>query len=150
MKKFIGFASEAFKEAYHCDKPLGAFCSPEGTSICLWAPTAEAVFLHFYPSGNDSRPIETLPMEKGKQGLWTYRSTRNLDGWYYDFDVTVDGKTRRTADPYAKACGVNGNRSMVIDLKKTDPKGWEADKAPAAGALGAAHQGFLLGSCRRL
>jgi len=134
MKDFSGFASEAFKKEYHCQKPLGAFCGPEGTRIHLWAPTAEAVFLHIYPSGNNSRASETIPMEKGKQGVWSYRTSRNLDGWYYDFDVTVDHKTRRTADPYAKACGVNGNRSMVIDLKKTDPKGWELDKAPAATA----------------
>ena len=61
-----------------------------------------------------------------------YKTSRNLDGWYYDFDVTVDGKTRRTADPYARGCGVNGKRSMVIDLAKTNPEGWEADKMPAA------------------
>lgn len=132
MKEFKRFASEAFAREYHCDKPLGAFCGPEGTCIFLWAPTAEAVFLHFYPMGHHCRAIETIPMEKGKRGVWSYATTRNLDGWYYDFDVTVDGQTRRTADPYAKACGVNGNRSMVIDLKKTDPKGWDMDKAPVA------------------
>lgn len=132
MRQFSDFTSEAFKQNYHCDKPLGAFCSPEGTRIYLWAPTAEAVFLHIYPSGNHTKAGETVPMEKGKQGVWSYRSARNLDGWYYDFDVTVEGKTCRTADPYAKACGVNGKRSMVIDLKKTDPAGWENDKAPAA------------------
>ena len=130
MKEFHGFASEAFKREYHWDQPLGAFCGAEGSRIHLWAPTAEAVFLHFYPKGNDCKATETISMEKGKKGVWAYSTTRNLDGWYYDFDVTVDGKTRRTADPYAKACGVNGQRSMVIDLKKTDPAGWETDKAP--------------------
>ena len=134
MKELESFISEAFKKEYHTDKPLGAFCGPEGTRIDLWAPTAEAVFLHFYPSGNDSNAIETIPMDKGKQGVWSFRTSRNLDGCYYDFDVTVDRKTRRTADPYAKACGVNGNRSMVIDLKKTNPEGWEADKAPGLAA----------------
>ena len=132
MQQWQSFASEAFRKEFHCDKPMGAFCGPEGTRISLWAPTAEAVFLHIYPKGNGCVAAETIPMEKGKQGVWTYKTTRNLDGWYYDFDVTVAGKTRRTADPYAKACGINGNRSMIIDLKKTDPAGWEADKAPAA------------------
>ena len=45
-------------------------------------------------------------------------------------EVTVDGTARTTADPYAKACGVNGWRSMVIDLPATDPEGWQKDKAP--------------------
>ena len=130
MKEWKRFCTEAFKKEYHYDRPLGAFCGPEGTRIDLWAPTAEAVFLHFYPKGNDCKTAETIAMELGKKGVWSYTTTRNLDGWYYDFDVTADGKTRRTADPYAKACGVNGSRSMVIDLRKTDPAGWEADKAP--------------------
>ena len=132
MNNLKNFASQAFQNKYHCDKPMGAFCGHEGTRIYLWAPTAEAVFLHFYSEGKGTSPLETIPMEQGKQGVWSYKTTRNLDGWYYDFDVTVEGKTRRTADPYAKACGVNGKRSMVIDLARTNPEGWEEDKAPAA------------------
>lgn len=131
MKDVKYFTSEAFINEYHCDQPMGAFCGAEGTRISLWAPTAEAVFLHLYPRGNGCVAAETVPMEKGKRGMWLYHTTRNMDGWYYDFDVTVAGKTRRTADPYAKACGINGRRSMILDLKKTDPEGWEADKAPA-------------------
>lgn len=127
----MDFASEAFRRQFHYDGPLGAFCGKNGTRILLWAPTAEAVFLHLYPAGNDCAATETVPMEVGKQGVWCYGTTRNLDGWYYDFDVTVDGITRRSADPYAKSCGVNGYRSMVINLEKTNPAGWEQDKAPA-------------------
>ena len=130
MKQMKWFASEAFKQEYHYDGELGAFCADSGTRIFLWAPTAEAVFVHFYPAGNGCKAFETVPMERGSKGVWSYRTTRNLDGWYYDFDVTVDGKTNRTADPYAKACGVNGSRSMVIDLAKTNPQGWEKDRAP--------------------
>lgn len=127
----MNFVSEEFQRQFHCDQSLGAFCGQNGTRIMLWAPTAEAVFLHFYPAGNDCGAVETVCMERGKRGVWYYRTTRNLDGWYYDFDVTVQGKTRRTADPYARACGVNGWRSMVIDLERTNPEGWETEKAPA-------------------
>ena len=35
---------------------------------------------------------------------------------------------KETYDIYAKACGVNGKRSMVVDLSKTNPEGWENDK----------------------
>lgn len=132
MKRLEYFASESFRSEYHWDKPLGAFCGPEGTRILLWAPTAEAVFLNFYPGGNGCEACETVSMESAKKGVWSYSTTRNLDGWYYDFDVTVAGTTRRTADPYARSCGVNGSRSMVLDLQRTNPDGWERDKAPAA------------------
>ena len=44
--------------------------------------------------------------------------------------MTVDGKTRQTADPYAVACGANSKRSMIIDLSSTNPEGWEEDKSP--------------------
>ena len=81
MKDVKRFASEAFRKEYHCDKPMGAFCGAEGTRIYLWAPTAETVFLHIYPKGNGCVAAETIPMEKGKQGAWAYKTTRNLDGW---------------------------------------------------------------------
>lgn len=71
---------------------------------------------------------------------------RVLDGYTFD-DLVLDElsedvkehseelafgrKTVRSADPYARACGLNGKRSMVVDLRQTDPEGWEADKAPA-------------------
>ena len=69
MKDFKRFASEAFKKEYHCDKPLGAFCGQEGTRIYLWAPTAEAVFLHIYPKGNHGLSISTKETWWGAEHL---------------------------------------------------------------------------------
>jgi type I pullulanase len=36
--------------------------------------------------------------------------------------------TRHTQDPYSYAVGVNGDRSMVVDLDSTDPDGWDNDR----------------------
>ena len=47
--------------------------------------------------------------------------------------ITRDGEKVLTADPYAKACGVNGLRSMAVNFKKTDPEGWEKDQSPEEG-----------------
>ena len=47
---------------------------------------------------------------------------------YYTYSVTHGKTTKETADVYAKACGVNGQRSMVVDLSTTNPDGWENDK----------------------
>ena len=131
MKQSEWFTSKEFEKEYHYEGPLGAFCTQKGTGIYLWAPTAESVFLHFYRAGHGCKAEETVSLVKGRKGVWQYQTSRNLNGWYYDFDVTVAGKTCRTADPYAKACGINGERSMILDLAVTDPAGWAEDQAPA-------------------
>ena len=74
--------------------------------------------------------MEVIPMTKKEKGAWEYETPENLDGVYYDYAVKVDGKIYETPDPYANACGVNGIRSMVLDLRRTDPANWQADKAP--------------------
>lgn len=125
------FDSNAFREAFHTEQPLGALWSAEQTHFTLWAPTAQAVVLNLYPDGDDSRPLRSLPMERQDRGVWALALPGNLHGTYYDYLVTAGETTRRTADPYAKACGANGKRSMVVDLRATDPEGWTHDAAPA-------------------
>ena len=125
------FDSPQFENEYHCDVPLGAFCSSEGTAFRLWAPTAQSVSLRLYDNGSEGHAVEVIPMVSGSRGLWFFDTHRNLDGMYYRYEVTVDGVTKKTADPYARSCGVNGKRSMVLDLRRTDPDGWQEDKAPA-------------------
>ena len=124
------FDSREFEKEYHCEEPLGAFCGEQGTYFRLWAPTAQQVAIRLYQTGDNTPVIEKIFLEKGSKGTWLYTTTRNLDSWYYDYEVTVDGVTRCTPDPYARACGVNGQRSMVIDLAGTNPEGWEEDNAP--------------------
>ncbi len=125
------FDSPEFQQEFHCDTPLGSFWTPGRTTFRLWAPTAQHVTLYLYKEGHGGRAIEAVSMHLAGNGLWTYETGRDLDGIYYDYDVTVNGVTRRTADPYARACGLNGKRSMVVDLRRTDPDGWQADRAPA-------------------
>lgn len=130
MTQIEWFNSSEFLNEYDYDGPLGAYCRDHGSGIYLWAPTAEKVCLYLYPAGNGCEASGEYQMEKGPRGVWKYETPQNLKGWYYDFDVTVDGVTMRTADPYAKACGVNGVRSMVVDLAETNPENWETDHAP--------------------
>lgn len=124
------FDSAAFEEQYHTEAPLGALLDAAGTHFVLWAPTAEAVRLNLYPDGDRSAAIRSVHMRRGDRGLWLHDEGQRLSGVYYDYDVTVQGQTCRTQDPYAKACGVNGNRSMVVDLAATDPRSWAQDTAP--------------------
>ena len=131
LKQKKWFDSWEFEAEYHCDQPLGAFCGREGTLFRLWAPTAEAVELLLYAQGMGGEAVERIPMAPADKGVWSYETPHNLDGLYYAYEVTVDHTTRTTADPYARACGVNGLRSMVLDLRRTDPVNWDKDVPPA-------------------
>lgn len=124
------FDSIEFEKAYHTDAPLGAFCTAEGTLFRVWAPTAEKVELRLYTEGSKTPLARSLPMAAKPQGLWEWETPENLDGTYYDFAVTVEECVHETPDPYGKACGVNGLRSMVLDLSRTDPENWDADCPP--------------------
>lgn len=128
------FDSPEFEREFHCEQPLGVFCSEDGTVFRLWAPTASAVALLLYEHGVGGSPTERVLLHSAGRGLWVYETRRNLDGTYYEYEVTAVKDTRRTADPYARACGVNGRRSMVLDLRRTDPVGWEEDVSPAVPA----------------
>ena len=125
------FESEEFEEEYGYEgEDLGVVLGEKETTFKVWAPTAEAVSLNLYRNG-DSRADDrtgSVDMQKAGRGVWQVSVAENLKNRYYTYTVTADGRTRETQDVYAKACGVNGRRSMAVDLKETDPAGWEADE----------------------
>lgn len=123
------FASHYFKEKYeYKGNDLGSVLSDEGTVFKVWSPIATTICLNLYKDGEpDTKPFAVYEMTPGEQGVWSYQSEERLENIYYTYSVTALGETRETGDIYARACGVNGYRSMVIDLNKTNPKGWEKD-----------------------
>ena len=128
------YDSKAFEAQYHTDEALGALWAPAATRFALWAPTARQVSLSLYAEGTGGGPLLTVDLARGGRGVWEAVVEGDLDGRYYDFAVTdCEGVTRRTADPWARACGRDGARSMVIDLRRTDPAGWAEDAPPARG-----------------
>lgn len=125
------FSETEFEEAYYYQgDDLGATYTPEETSFRVWAPTASEVSINLFEAGDGDNLIETISMEQDVNGTWLQKVSRDLNGIYYTYSVTVGGKSNEAVDPYAKAAGVNGNRGMVIDLASTNPEGWEADKKP--------------------
>ena len=114
---------------------LGARLTADGTAFTVWAPTAEAVTLRLFATGADDEPgaraIAERPMTSGPRGTWHAETSERLAGVYYDFLVRFpDGTVNRAADPWARAAGVNGARSMVVDLAQTNPEGWGKDRGP--------------------
>ena len=130
---------------YTYDGELGAIYSPESTTFRVWAPLATTnVQLNLYATGSDKEEgaenLGTHTMEKLMDGtdwtgVWTCTITGNLAGTYYTYTITnpdhiYNSKTtvtHETQDIYSHAVGVNGDRSMVVDLDATDPAGWEND-----------------------
>ena len=112
---------------------LGAIYSKEKTTFTLFSPVADSVFVIFYDKGNDSAETGRLEMMRGEgelRSIFSATAEGNLDGVYYTYEVhTADG-TFSSHDPYARACGVNGHRSMVIDLSKTNPDGFADEDRP--------------------
>ena len=105
--------------------------SPAETKFSLWAPTAEEVRVLLFESGNEGSASNTFPMEMGENGTWTISIKEDLKGKFYTFNVKVNGKwLGDTPGIMAKAVGVNGKRAAVLDLRSTDPEGWENDVRP--------------------
>lgn len=121
---------KAFDDSYRYDgKDLGVVCSKGHTVFKVWSPLADKIELRFYHD-DCSEMYECHEMEQDIKGTWVKKMPGVLYGKYYDYKVWHDGKAVVTADPYAVGCGCNGVRSMVVDLKATDPKGFDLDKAP--------------------
>lgn len=125
--------NKEFDNLYRYDGELGAIYCKENTEFILWAPTADKVQLALYGSDGHDFKCEAkkiIDMERKEKGIWTIKISGNLNGEYYNYLVSINGHVNEAVDPYAKAVGVNGNRSMVVDLESTNPEDWNEDKKP--------------------
>ncbi|MEN9977352.1 MAG: hypothetical protein RIR36_1512, partial [Bacteroidota bacterium] len=112
-------------------KDLGLTYSPAAATFKIWAPTATAARLNLYKSDIGGNAIRSISMNKGENGVWQITVPENLKNSYYTFKVNIGNTwSEEVVDPYAKACGTNGLRAQVIDLKETNPVGWAQDKSP--------------------
>ena len=119
------FDCDEFVQNYIYDgNDLGAVIHGNETTFKVWAPTASKVVLNLFTAGNDCDAYETVEMTQGDRGVWQHTQKNCGHGTYYTYTVTTSAGTQETPDIYAKAAGVNGNRSMVVDLSLTDPENW--------------------------
>lgn len=141
MKKNTFSYSRSFDEEFeYKGTDLGVNCENKITTFKIWAPFADRVEVYLYESGNDRMELDksSLPhdyfevheMTLGDKGVYFLRLEKDLHGIYYDYLIYTKGETVRSADPYARACSTNGCKSMVVDLSRTNPKGFKEDKAP--------------------
>lgn len=129
---YQAYSANLDKSAYS-GNDLGASYSKKATTFKVWSPNAASVRVNIFEHGSDNEgdagSIMSRAMTLDKTtGVWSVTISGDLLNKYYTYSVTHGKTPKETADVYAKACGVNGQRSMVVDLSTTNPDGWENDK----------------------
>ena len=135
-------------DLYYYPGKLGVIFSDSGddgapVQIKLWAPTAQGVSLEIFNHADDTSPMAIFPMKEGN-GVWTANGTRNWEGKYYLYSVSVyvpadhAVDTNVTTDPYSIDISVNGTRSRItnLDADSTKPAGWNDAEAPPLRSVG--------------
>jgi len=131
MKK-ITAQPDYSKYAVYKGTDLGLTYSKSMSAFRIWSPPAAAAELLLYKEGAGGEAFKTVSLTKGTGGTWLTKLPGDWKGTFYTFRVKVnEAWSNEVPDPYAKAVGVNGKRAMVLDLKQTNPKGWNTDKSPA-------------------
>ncbi|GAK40554.1 pullulanase [Paenibacillus urinalis] len=127
---------------------LGATYSKKKVTFKLWAPTASSVKLNVYDKKDASVHIGSKELTLQEQGVWKTvvrpeeHGVKDLKNYFYQYEVVNNGESRKVLDPYAKsmaafqvdtsgAAGQDGDvvgKAAIIDLSKTNPKGYNYAK----------------------
>ncbi len=128
--------------------PLGVTWNGERPDFALWAPTAQAVTLLTWDTGQatGSAPLaagDAVRHEavRGQDGRWTVANTdgKITAGSQYLWEVKVYAPTtgkvevNTVTDPYSVALTVDSTRSVAVDLAHPGlaPEQWRSTQAPA-------------------
>lgn len=132
--------AETMIEIYE-GKDLGLTYTPEYSLFKVWAPSAFTVSLVLYETGGENTAGSAVrskdsgvvvPLRREDGGVWQTQLSGDLKGKYYMFRaVFADGSIKEAADPYATAVSANGLRSAIVELRDTDPTGWDEDTSPS-------------------
>lgn len=127
---------------YYEGDDLGATYHQGKATLKLWAPKASQVTVQFYDKNDSTLLMGSLELVKGEKGVWAvevepsdFEGVSDLKGYFYQYEVTHDGTTKKVLDPYAKSMAIfrvdsEGNagpdgdtvgKAAIIDLSTTDP-----------------------------
>ena len=121
---------------------LGATYMNGSAMLKLWAPKATRVVANFYDKDDPTKFIGSLELTKGDRGVWSVKArpedlgVDDLRGYFYQYEVTNNGVTRKVLDPYAKSMavfrvGTDGTvgpdgddvgKAAIVDLSRTNPE----------------------------
>ena len=106
--------------------------SPKETTFQLTtSPDVKKVNVLLSDKDSDN-PAEQMikQMKHVGAGKWKLTVKSDLKGKYYLFSVYNNAQPDNTPGIFAKAVGVNGKRGAIVDLRDTDPEGWNSDVRP--------------------
>lgn len=106
--------------------------SPKETTFQLTtSPDVKKVNVLLSDTDSDN-PAEQMikQMKHVGAGKWKLTVKSDLKGKYYLFSVYNNAQPDNTPGIFAKAVGVNGKRGAIVDLRDTDPEGWNSDVRP--------------------
>lgn len=106
------------------EEKLGSWVKANKTYFAVYAPVASQMTLKL----DDKR----YDMLKKDNGTFYLILDENYHGASYWFEVTINGETKSTTDPYAKASLPNRGGSVVVDFKalKLDIKKYQYKHSP--------------------
>lgn len=106
--------------------------SPSCTHFSLWSPLADSVMVNLYSQGEGGSIESTHTLHRNTDGTWTLLLPGDHKGKFFTFQVATQGATLpETPGIFAQAVGVNGTRAQILDMRSTDPEGWESDRRPS-------------------
>ena len=100
---------------YYKKNDLGYIYTKETTKFKIWAPTAQYVGIELIsPSGLKMVCNSTYRT----QGIWRTIIDKDLEGYKYRYIINLNGKTKKTVDPYTISASANGKYGYIVDKEK--------------------------------
>ncbi|WP_428386712.1 type I pullulanase [Mucisphaera sp.] len=112
------------------DAELGHRHTPDQTTFRVWSPVSTSAELLIYNKLFDAEPAQALPMQHTEKGIWEITVPGDHHGTAYQYRFRSYGQTRTAADINTYAATYDSDRSVVIDLTKTNPEGWGTVPTP--------------------
>ncbi|MEQ9455646.1 MAG: type I pullulanase [Phycisphaeraceae bacterium] len=106
------------------DAELGYRYSKASTTFRVWSPVATSAEILIYNDPAGDQPDETLAMSPGDKGVWELTVPGDHHGKAYVYRFVSYGQTRIAADINSYGASFDSQRSVILDLDRTDPDGW--------------------------
>ena len=130
---FLFVRSNDFDNYFSFDGELGALYENEGTLLRVWTPTAKSVEVWTYTDESIKKPSQKIAMVQKPKGIFEAYLPGDQHGTIYVYNILfLNNRETITVDPYARATTVNGTKSVITDLLRTNPDGW-GERLPAFG-----------------
>ena len=130
---FLFVRSNDFDNYFSYDGELGALYEKEGTLLRVWTPTAKSVEVWIYADDSFKGPSTKIEMVQKPKGIFEAYLPGDQHGTIYVYKILfLNNRESISVDPYARATTVNGMKSVIADLNRTNHDGW-GERLPAFG-----------------